>query len=161
MYNLLIRVFDGLALIIDRFFDGINRLWRSFADGPLQDFFFYLILTISGIIVLFKASFQEIDRLVAGLEKTFISVALLAMTVLSFLDYLRREIPGFDFEIQGGPNMAVVLMVWVGFLGASLATRRRKHLAVDATDHDGREALWCEERVAHRVHRRHEPVPQR
>ena len=30
--------------------------------------------------------------------------------------------------------MAVVLMVWVGFLGASLATRQKKHLAVDATD---------------------------
>ena len=30
--------------------------------------------------------------------------------------------------------MAVVLMVWVGFLGASLAARDRKHLSVDATE---------------------------
>jgi len=134
MYNLLIRIFDGAALVIDGLFDRVSAGWRHFADGPLQGFLFHLILTISGIIVLFKAAFQEVDRLVAGLEKTFISIALLAMTALSFLDYLRREMPGFDFEIQGGPNMAVVLMVWVGFLGASLATRRRKHLAVDATD---------------------------
>jgi len=134
MYNLLIRFFDGMALVIDGFVDRVSTGWRSFADGPFQGFLFYLILTISGIIVLFKAAFQEVDRLVAGLEKTFISIALLAMTVLSFTDYLRREMPGFNFEIQGGANMAVVLMVWVGFLGASLATRRRKHLAVDATD---------------------------
>ena len=50
------------------------------------------------------------------------------------MDYLRREIDFVDVEIQGGPNMAVALMVWVGFLGASLATMERKHLAVDATE---------------------------
>ena len=40
------------------------------------------------------------------------------MTALSFLDYMRRELP--SFEIDGGPNFAVVLMVWVGFFGHPL-----------------------------------------
>jgi len=95
---------------------------------------FVLILTISGLIAVIKGIFTEADRMWANVEKALIGVAMLAMTALSFLDYMRREISFFDLEIQGGPNMAVVLMVWVGFLGASLAARERKHLAVDATD---------------------------
>ena len=113
---------------------GIRRTWRAFVDGPLQDFFFVLILTISGCIALMKGTLSEANRMWANVEKVLIGVAMLAMTALSFMDYLRREISFFDFEIQGGPNMAVVLMVWVGFLGASLAAMERKHLAVDATE---------------------------
>jgi C4-dicarboxylate transporter DctM subunit len=111
-----------------------RRFWRSLADGPLQTLLFLLIILISGAIALTKAALSEADRWWAGIEKGLIGVALLVMTGLSFLDYLRREVPVFDFEIQGGPTMAVVLMVWVGFLGASLATRQRKHLSVDASE---------------------------
>ncbi|MBM76642.1 MAG: hypothetical protein CMK59_14645 [Proteobacteria bacterium] len=126
--------FDKIAKYIDFIYDGISSLWRKFVDGPLQSFLFYLIITIVGIIVIVKAICEELDRLWAKVEKAFITAALLLMTALSFLDYMRREISFFEFEIEGGPNLAVVLMVWVGFLGASLATRQKKHLAVDATD---------------------------
>ena len=121
------RVVDG----IDRF---IRRVWRAFVDGPLNGFLFGLLITISGLIALLKGTFSEANRMWANIEKALIGVAMLAMTALSFLDYMRREISFFDFEIQGGPNMAVVLMVWVGFLGSSLAAEQRKHLAVDATE---------------------------
>jgi len=128
------RVFNGVERVVTFVDRGWSRIWRSFADGPLQTTLFCLILTISGIIALGKALFEEADRLWAGIEKVLVGVALLAMTGLSFMDYLRREVDAVDIEIQGGPTMAVVLMVWVGFLGASLATRQRKHLTVDATE---------------------------
>ncbi|MEC7948208.1 MAG: TRAP transporter small permease subunit, partial [Myxococcota bacterium] len=134
MYKFLVACFDALERVITAVDSGWRRAWRRFRDGPLQNILFALIIFLTGILVLVRATLEELDELLAGLEKGVISIALLAMTALSFLDYLRREVPGVDFSIQGGANMAVVLMVWVGFLGASLATRQRKHLAVDASD---------------------------
>ena len=134
MYGILVALFDALERVISKVDNGWREAWRRFRDGPLQTFLFALIITITGVFILVKALLEELDDLLAGLEKAVISVALLAMTGLSFLDYLRREVPGVDYSIQGGASMAVVLMVWVGFLGASLATRQRKHLSVDASD---------------------------
>jgi C4-dicarboxylate transporter, DctM subunit len=131
---MLFQLFEKLANVIDTIYDGISKIWRAFADGPLFYFTFYLLLVITGIIVIITAICEEVDRLFAKVEKVFIAIALLIMTALSFLDYMRRELSFFSFEVDGGPNFAVVLMVWVGFLGASLATRQRKHLAVDASD---------------------------
>ena len=106
---------EGLANQIEKISSGIQRLWNLFKDGPLLSFLFYLILSITAIIVFLEAICEECDRFLANIEKTFISIALLIMVMLSFLDYLRREIDFFTFEIDGGANMAVVLMVWVGF----------------------------------------------
>lgn len=132
--SLLFTLLDALARIIDVISSVWKKIWRKFVDGPLQDFVFYLILSVSGIIVMVTALCEECDRYLARLEKGLISFFLLVMVALSFLDYMRRELSFFEFEVDGGPNMAVVLMVWVGFLGASLAVRQKKHLAVDATD---------------------------
>lgn len=127
-------IFDVLASIIDFVTGRIKRLWTSILNGPLQSIFFYLILIITGLFVIITALCEEFDRYLSRLEKGLISIFLLVMVGLSFLDYMRRELSFFHFEIDGGPNMAVVLMVWVGFIGASLAVRQKKHLAVDATD---------------------------
>jgi len=127
-------VFKQVERVVDTLDRAIRRLWRGFVDGPLTSVVFALLITISGLIALIKGTFSEANRMWANVEKALIGIAMLAMTALSFLDYMRREVSFFDFEIQGGPNMAVVLMVWVGFLGSSLAARERKHLAVDATE---------------------------
>jgi C4-dicarboxylate transporter, DctM subunit len=132
--SLFFSLLESFALRIEKLSNFIRDTWTSFREGPLRSFFFYLILCITGIIVLLEAICEECDRFLANIEKAFISIALLIMVSLSFLDYLRREVNFFTFEIEGGANMAVVLMVWVGFLGASLATRQKKHLSVDATD---------------------------
>ena len=93
-----------------------------------------VVLTITGLIVALEEVAERVDRVIAWLERATIAAFLLTMTVLSFVDYMRREFSFFDLEIEGGPNMATLMMVWVGFLGASLATRRGQHLSVDATD---------------------------
>jgi len=126
--------FEGLERLISGLTGAIRTGWRRLWRGPLQSLLFWLLLIFTGAWVLLEATLSELDRLLAWLEKAFISVALLMMVGLSFADYLRREVPGFNFEVSGGAGMSVVLMVWVGFFGASLATRQRKHLAVDATD---------------------------
>ena len=128
------QVFEKLSTVIEGLFDAIQSGWRRFIKGPFQSLLFYFILCLTGLIAILRAVCEEIDRMLSHLEKALISIALLTMVVLSFFDYLRREVSFFSLEIQGGAGMAVVLMVWVGFLGASLASRQKKHLAVDATD---------------------------
>ena len=134
MYAVMTRVFDVLERVIGRIDGGLRGAGRRLRDGPLHHLAFGLIIGLTGFVVLLRATLEELDRLLAKVERGFIAVAMLAMTALSFLDYLRREGPGIEFEVEGGPNLAVVLMVWVGFLGASLAAREGRHLAVDASD---------------------------
>lgn len=126
--------FDGLERLISTVVSGVRTTARGLWDGPLQTLLFWLLICGTGLWIVMESALSGLDRLLAWLEKAFISVALVMMVGLSFLDYLRREVPGFTLEVNGGAGMSVVLMVWVGFLGASLATRQRKHLAVDATD---------------------------
>jgi TRAP-type C4-dicarboxylate transport system permease small subunit len=131
LYSLLVSLFGVIEAAVngvERFFRAIGRTLR---DRFLHHIAFALILLITALRVILGTLFSELDRLLSKVERWFIAVAMLVMTALSFLDYLRREMPGFEFEIDGGPNLAVVLMVWVGFFGASLATRQRKHLSVD------------------------------
>jgi C4-dicarboxylate transporter DctM subunit len=132
--RLLYPAFDLVERLISGITGGVQSVWRSLWDGPLQSILFWLLIILTGVWVLVESTLQELDRLLAWLEKASISVALLMMVGLSFTDYLHREFPSPLFDIDGGPGMSVVLMVWVGFLGASLATRQRKHLAVDSTD---------------------------
>ncbi len=134
LYQVLLSFFgvvEGGVNSIDRFFRSIGR-WLS--DRVFHHLGFGLILGLTALRVILGTVFSELDRLLAKVERWFIAIAMLVMTALSFLDYLRREIPGFEFEVDGGPNFAVVLMVWVGFFGASLATRQRKHLSVDLAE---------------------------
>jgi C4-dicarboxylate transporter DctM subunit len=108
--------------------------WVSSLDGGWDRFKVALVLGVTGLIVTVEEVAERLDRVIEWLEKATIAVFMLTMTALSFLDYLRREVPFISWEVEGGPNMATLMMVWVGFLGASLATRRGQHLSVDATD---------------------------
>ena len=132
--SFLFKGMDYMASLVDACSAFIQQVWNRFKQGPLTAFWLALLVCVTGLIIIIKAVCEEVDRWLAILEKSIITVALLIMVSLSFLDYLRREVSFVTFEINGGANAAVVLMVWVGFLGASLATRQKKHLAVDATD---------------------------
>ena len=125
---------ETLATHIDSLSNKISNAWYRLSKGPLQTLAFYIVCTLTFLYICVEALCEELDDFLDILEKSIISIAMLAMVALSFLDYARREIPFVSMEIHGGANMAVVLMVWVGFLGASLATRQKEHLAVDATD---------------------------
>ena len=52
MYKLLVGAFDGVERLVTTIDKGWRRGRRSFADGPLQNFLFGLILLVTGLILL-------------------------------------------------------------------------------------------------------------
>ena len=110
-YVPLLKFFDLLEAIIEGIRSGVSGAWRAFADGPLQSILFYLILGFTGLFLLISTAAKELDRLLAAFEKAIICVAMLVMVALCFLAYLQRSFPDTTISMQGGPNLATLLMV--------------------------------------------------
>jgi len=69
---------------------------------------------------------EKWGRLHRGLS----AAGALALTgVLALLVYTMRKV--FPNGIVGGPQYCLAAMLWVGFLGASIATYERRHLALE------------------------------
>ncbi|NOY26434.1 MAG: TRAP transporter large permease subunit [Oligoflexia bacterium] len=134
MYRLFVRFFDSVDAALRGLDRGLRGGLRRAWSGSLGDLATALIIVATGLGIVVTRLIDRLDNTVAWIERAFLTVALLAMVWLTFNDYLFREYPRLAVELRDGPNMSLVLMVWVGFLGASLATRRKSHLAVDATD---------------------------
>jgi C4-dicarboxylate transporter DctM subunit len=137
----LAAVFHALDRLTGSVTGAVRGLWRSFLDGPLQGVLVWLILVFTGVIIVLEDLGKAADRAVSVLERVVIVIAMLAMTALTFNEYMAREyreLLGTDFgglwSLDGQMNLALLLMVVVGFLGASVATQRHEHLSVDATD---------------------------
>ncbi len=75
------------------------------------------------------ALLKKCDDLLARLEGVLLILVLVLMVTLSFGQVVARNLFG-----QGwvwADLLVRQLVLWVGFLGASLAVRERKHLAID------------------------------
>ena len=72
---------------------------------------------------------MKIDRIIARIEEWLLIATVLFMVVLAFLQVLLRNI--FDQSFMWGDPLLRHLVLWVGFIGASLATRTEKHITID------------------------------
>ncbi len=134
------RAFEGLDNAFRGVRDGIRGLWLR-AGGPVESLAFWLILTVTGARVLVGGALSRLDVAVAWLERAAVALGLLTMTLLAFNEYLQRELAplfgtdlGGVWAVEGQMNLALLLLIVVGFMGASLATRRDEHISVDAVD---------------------------
>ena len=75
------------------------------------------------------AFMHRLDRLLAGLERAAIVVLLLSLLFLGLLQIILRNV------LAGGlfwaDEVLRHLVLWLGFLGASLATHEQRHLRMD------------------------------
>jgi C4-dicarboxylate transporter, DctQ subunit len=69
------------------------------------------------------------DRLLSWMEITFVGAALAGASALLFVNVVLRYI--FLAPISWAEEMSLYLMVWIVFVGASVAVRTRGHIAVD------------------------------
>jgi C4-dicarboxylate transporter, DctM subunit len=142
------RVIGSVFAAVDRVLSGLRSAMRGavrlIVDGPMTQVVIAVLLLITGLGILHERESQRLDRFVGWFERALVVVAMLAMTGLAFNEYLQREavglfqrngwnLPGI-WQLDGQMNAALLLMVVVGFVGASIATQERKHIAVDAVD---------------------------
>jgi C4-dicarboxylate transporter DctQ subunit len=76
-----------------------------------------------------KILLHKIDISLARFENVLIVVTLSLMVILSFLQVLLRNF--FNTGILWGDIFLRHLVLWVGFVGASLATREKRHIHID------------------------------
>lgn len=95
-----------------------------------------------------KNSLHRWDETVARLEKAFVAVMLSIMILIALLQVLLRN--AFATGISWGDPLVRNLVLWVGFVGASMATKEGKHINLDVVSRwiEGR-WLWVVHAVAH------------
>ena len=118
----------------DRIYNPFEWLWTKLwwvVGLILVEAVFVLVMAFSYAIAAVRAVWRVLDGSIYFAEKIFVILGMLVMTCLVFIVALDRW---FDFINLGwfwATKLALFLMIWVGFVGASIATRQRKHLAID------------------------------
>lgn len=75
------------------------------------------------------APFRPFDRALGWLEWTFIGGALAFASALLFANVVLRYV--FSAPINWAEELTLYLMVWIVFVGGSVAVRTRGHIAID------------------------------
>jgi TRAP-type C4-dicarboxylate transport system permease small subunit len=73
---------------------------------------------------------QRIDAFLAKAEQALIVIVLTAMLLLALLQVLLRNI--WDFGLPWVDIFLRHLVLWLGIMGASLATRMNRHIRIEA-----------------------------
>jgi TRAP-type C4-dicarboxylate transport system permease small subunit len=71
----------------------------------------------------------RLDRIIGRIEKALLSVMLATMILFAFLQIVLRNF--FDTGLPWGDSLVRYLVLWVGYIGAALATRERIHINID------------------------------
>jgi len=84
---------------------------------------------------------QRWDDTLGRVEKFLVAAMLSIMILLAFLQILLRNV--FSSGISWGDPLVRYLVLWVGFIGAGLATREGKHITIEVfsrwfSDHGSR-----------------------
>ena len=72
---------------------------------------------------------QKLDDRLGRIEKWSLTVMLGVMIGLAFLQIILRNV--FSSGISWGDPLVRYLVLWVGFIGASLATAEGKHITIE------------------------------
>ena len=72
---------------------------------------------------------QKWDETLSRAEKFLLAAMLSIMILLAFLQIVLRNV--FSTGISWGDPLVRYLVVWVGFIGAGLATREGKHITIE------------------------------
>jgi len=72
---------------------------------------------------------ERIDAIIDRAEQTLISVLLSVMILIAFLQIILRNL--FATGLSWGDPLVRNLVLWVGFIGAAIATSEGKHISID------------------------------
>ena len=72
----------------------------------------------------------RLERAFVAANRALLGLMMLAMTALVFTNVVTRY--GFGFSIAWVEEVSLYLMVWIAYLGAGLAMREGRHVAIEA-----------------------------
>ena len=72
---------------------------------------------------------QRWDETLGRVEKFLVATMLSTMILLAFLQIILRNV--FSSGISWGDPLVRYLVLWVGFIGASLASKEGKHITIE------------------------------
>lgn len=81
----------------------------------------------------FFASSRQLSRLLEHLEEAFLLLLIAAMIILACLQIVLRDVLGGG--LSWADPLLRVMVLWAGLLGAVVATRMDKHIAIDLASH--------------------------
>ena len=73
---------------------------------------------------------ERADEIIDQVEQTLLVIFLSSMIVIAFLQIILRNL--FSTGLTWGDPLVRNLVLWVGFIGAALATKEGKHISLDA-----------------------------
>lgn len=76
-----------------------------------------------------KKYINSINNILAKIETVFLITILLSMILLAFLQVILRNF--FSTSIFWGDTFLRHLVLWIAFIGASLATKENRHINID------------------------------
>ena len=72
---------------------------------------------------------DRLDEKISRVEQVFVTILLTMMILTAFFQIVLRNF--FDTGISWGDSLVRYLVVWVGFIGAAIATKEGKHINID------------------------------
>ena len=72
---------------------------------------------------------DRFDEKISRVEQVLITILLTVMILMAFFQIVLRNF--FDTGISWGDSLVRYLVVWVGFIGAAIATKEDKHINID------------------------------
>ncbi|MGB9627367.1 MAG: TRAP transporter small permease [Thermodesulfobacteriota bacterium] len=72
---------------------------------------------------------ERTDGIIDRIEQILIVLFLSLMILVAFLQIILRNL--FDTGLSWGDSLIRNLVLWIGFMGATLATREGKHINID------------------------------
>ncbi len=97
----------------------------------LTQIVFVIVMAFTLGFAVIRLVWRLLDKVIYFGERVLLIVALVTMVLAVFVTAMDRWFDFIDLGWSWGVRMATSLMIISGFLGASIATRQRKHLAID------------------------------
>lgn len=72
---------------------------------------------------------ERMDEVIDRVEQTLLVILLSVMILIAFLQIVLRNV--FATGLAWGDPLVRNLVLWIGFIGAALATREGKHINID------------------------------
>lgn len=105
---------------------------RARLEGPVGDAVF-IVLALVFFVLAAHASRQVTAERTSALPPRFVGSAVLGLVTYALASAAVKVLLwAFPSSVPGAQKFALGLMLWAGMLGASVATRERRHIVLDA-----------------------------